>query len=116
MAWEKELDEVDKALGVHRIVLINRNVTTLDGQPQRHVIEIVLGSGTDGASCPHCNAPIERNLALGADGALRHKELGERRPADIVKEEIRKLEEFHARMEAYAQRHQVPIYKGPKNR
>lgn len=115
MAWEKEFDEVDKALGVHRIGLVNRAVTTINGQPQRHLIQIVLGTGADGESCPHCGAQKQRKMALGHDGALT-AEHGEVKPHEIVADTIRSLEEFHGRMERYARRHGAPIYGGPKKR
>ena len=81
MAWEKEIDEVDKALGEHRICLVNRAVLTLDGEPQRHWIHLKLGGSPRGEYCGHCGQPVERGMTLDADGKLASGE-GEINPRD----------------------------------
>lgn len=113
MSWEKEIDEVDKALGEHRIGLVNRAVMTTDGQPQRHWIHIKLGAGPQGERCSHCGQAVERGMALSAEGALTSVD-GEIKPREIVAQTIRELNEFHARMERYGRRHGVPVYAGQK--
>jgi len=116
MAWEKEFDEVDKDQNVHRIGLVNRALTTTDGQPARHQILIMIGTGADGESCPHCRQKVRRGLTLTAAGELMTEDGKEIKPVDVVRETIQKLEEHHARMDRYARRHAVPIYAGPKRK
>lgn len=115
MAWEKEIDEVDKALGEHRICLVNRAVLTLDGEPQRHWIHLKLGGSPRGEYCGHCGQPVERGMTLDADGKLASGE-GEINPREVVAQTIRELEEFHGRMERYARRHGATLYAGPKRK
>lgn len=114
MSWEIEEEHVDKAEGIHRYMLIERSVTTRDGHPARALFYIVLGTGADGNSCPHCHSEVKTGLVLSDDGALMHAELGEHKPHEMVKQHIAKLNAFHARMDAYAARHKATVYKGPK--
>lgn len=114
MAWEIEDEHVDKAEGVHRYTLIERSVITRDGAPARSLYYIVLGTGVDGNSCPHCHGEVKTGLTLGDDGALMHAELGEHKPHEMVKAHIAKLNAFHARMDAYTKRHGATLYKGLK--
>ena len=113
MGWEIEREELDKAEGVHRFVLIERGVLDRSGNPARHHFYIMLGTGTDGKSCPHCGQEVKTGLTLQKDGVLVHAE-GEHNPRELVKAKIAELPEFHARMDAYAARHKAPIYKGGK--
>ena len=115
MAWEKEIDEVDKALGEHRICLVNPAVRTVDGEPQRHWIHIKLGAGPQGERCGHCGQAVERGATLSAEGALASVD-GEIKPREVVARTVRELEEFHARMDRYARRHGVTLYAGQKRK
>lgn len=112
--WEIEEEHVDKAEGVHRFMLIEHGVMTRDGHPARALFYIMLGTGADGQSCPHCHGEVKTGLKLGEDGALMHAELGEHNPHEMVKAHIAKLNAFHARMDAYTKRHNATPYKGPK--
>jgi hypothetical protein len=134
MAWEIEEQHIDKALGLHRYILVDKTVIQRDGQPARFHYDIALGSGIDGESCPHCHAPMRRSHVLHGSGrmllaehleaALNEPHLGKRiemldkademNPRDEVKGIIDQLNAFHDRMEKYARRHSVPVYKGPK--
>jgi hypothetical protein len=114
MSWEIQSESVDLAEGTHRFLLINRSVIDRSGNAATHEFTIILGSGADGSSCPHCQQPVSRGLSLGEDGSLAHPELGELKPFDMVKAHLAKLDAFHARMAAYAKRHGATVYKGPK--
>jgi hypothetical protein len=114
MSWEIEYEEVDKAEGVHRFGLIERNVITRSGDPARFKYQINLGTGTDGLSCSHCNATIERTHALNVKGVLEHVKTGEElKPFDAARAKIAELNAFHGQMDAYIQRHGATLYKGP---
>jgi hypothetical protein len=116
MAWEKEFDELDKDQSVHRIGLVNRAITTTDGKPARHQILIMIGTGADGRSCPHCSQPVRRGLNLTDAGELVDESGKEIKPADVVRETIQKLEAHHGRMDQYARRHGAVVYAGPKRK
>lgn len=113
MGWEIEYEEVDKAEGQHRFGLIEKGVKTRDGSLARFLYVIVLGTGTDGESCPHCTQKVNRGFELHADGALRHPE-GEHKPFELVQAKIAELNDFHSRMDSYTKRHGATMYKGPK--
>jgi len=114
MAWEIESQEVDKAEGVHRFVLVERSVITRDGNPARHHVMIMLGTGADGQSCPTCNQAVQHGHTLQSDGKLIHHTGREVVPLDEAKKVLAQLNDFHARMDAHAQLHKAPIYTGPK--
>lgn len=107
MAWEIEHEHLDKARGVHRIGLIHRGAVDGSGQPARFRLSIMLGSGHDGASCPHCHQPVEMGYTLGEDGRLRDKDGREHTPREIAQGYIDALNGFHGRMEKYGQTHGV---------
>lgn len=113
MSWEIDYEHVDKCEGTHRFGLIEKSVIDRSGNPARYEYVIILGAGTDGNSCPHCNQKVDRGLTLTAEGALLHSE-GEHKPFDLVKAKISELNDFHARMDAYTRRHRATPYKGPK--
>lgn len=134
MAWEIEEQHIDKALGLHRYILVDKTVIQRDGQPARFHFDIALGSGVDGESCPHCHAPMRRSHVLHTSGRMllaEHLEKArgeidtvrragmiedaeEMNPHNEVRGIINQLNAFHERMEKYARLHSVPVYKGPK--
>lgn len=115
MGWEIERSEVLKSQGIHRIIYVNRDVLEEDGEPMRCHRIIRLGVGIDGESCGHCNQPVQRELRLNADGKLyHHVTLEEHSPLEIAKKDVADLNAFHARMDAYAERHKATVYRGPK--
>jgi len=130
MAWEIEEQHIDKALGLHRYILVDKTVIQRDGQPARFHYDIALGSGIDGESCPHCHAPMRRSHVLHTSGRMllaEHLEkaiktpiamgieaVPEMNPHEEVRGIINQLNAFHERMEKYARLHNVPVYKGPK--
>jgi len=130
MAWEIEEQHLDKALGLHRYILVDKTVIQSDGQPARFRYDIALGSGFDGESCPHCHAPMRRTHVLHESGRMLsavhleeatkagpvtafHK-VPEMNPHAEIKGVIDQLNAFHDRMEKYARLHRIPVYKGPK--
>jgi hypothetical protein len=114
MSWEIEHEEVDKAEGVHRFSLIERSVITRDGQPARYKFHIVLGTGMDGASCPHCHQKVDSGMTLQDDGSLKDAKGTELVPRTEALKRVQQLNGFHARMDAYTKRHRATPYKGPK--
>jgi hypothetical protein len=114
MSWEIESEHVDKAEAVHRFTLVERGVIDRNGNPARHKFYIVLGMGSDGVSCAHCNQPVKREIALSEDGTLIHHTRGAVVPRDLAREKIAELNAFHAKMDAYTQMHKATPYKGPK--
>lgn len=113
MSWEIEHDELDKAEGTHRFSLIERSVIDRSGNAARYLFTIILGVGSDGESCPHCNQVVARGVTLTAEGVLKHA-TGEHNPRELVKAKLAELNDFHARMDAYGRRHKATVYKGPK--
>ncbi len=111
--WEIESQEVDKAEGVHRFSMIERGVTTRDGEPARYKFVVGLGTGHDGQSCHACGQKVEHKHTLHADGGLRHADGTELVPRDEAKKKLAELNDFHARMDAHARRHRAKIYAGP---
>lgn len=102
MAWEIHSEHIDKALNLHRFTLIEKS------SGAAFPVDIVLGGGHDGVSCPSCHAPVKYGYTLGDDGALRDKDGKELTPRQVVNDYINKLNGFHTRMDRYAQRHRVP--------
>lgn len=105
MAWEIEDQYVDKELGMHRFVLVEK---TLGARQQ---FDVVLGTGHDGQSCPHCSAPVRLGWKLGEDGKLVDKDGLEVVPRTVARQRIADLNAFHARMDKHAQRHSVKTRK-----
>lgn len=110
MAWEKETEFVDKALGVHFVRLVNRQVPTQDGEAARFDLQIRLGDGAAGPVCAKCQASASVGLTLGADGRLTDKDGQETTPAAVVKRYVDALNDFHSRMDGYIARHRVTAY------
>lgn len=101
MAWEIEEQYVDKELGLHRFVLVEKTL----GARQRY--DVVLGTGHDGQSCPHCGAAVRLGWTLDDAGKLMDGEGKEIRPRDLAKARMAALNAFHARMDRHAARHGV---------
>jgi hypothetical protein len=110
MAWEKETEFVDKALGVHFVRLVNRMVTTQGGDMARFDLQIRLGDGAAGPVCVKCQASATVGLTLGADGRLVDQDGVETTPAAVTKKYVDALNDFHARMDGYIGRHRVTAY------
>lgn len=112
--WELEYHHVDKAEGEHRFGFIERTVINRDNEPARAKAVIRLGMGLDGESCGHCQQPVKRDIALGADGIVTHVTDGEITPKKFIADQLAALNAFHAKMNAYVARHKVELYRGPK--
>jgi hypothetical protein len=105
MSWEIQSEHVDKALNLHRMMLVEKNSGAV------FPLDIMLGSGHDGQSCPHCHAPLNFGHVLNDKGMLVDKDGKELEPRQVAKSYIEKLNGFHARMDLYTQRHKVPKKK-----
>lgn len=114
MPWEIESDVVIHALRVHRFMLVNHRSLDLDGEPQRWQYDIVLGVGTDGESCPHCNQQLARGVTLAADGKHVDDDGSEWMPREMAEAKVAQLNELHSRIDNYARRHKAAVFNGAK--
>lgn len=116
MSWERDRknERVDLVLGVHFLPLVNPALKNADGSPAVFDLQIRLGTGVDGQSCPHCHQPLQATHTLNDTGMLVDKDGTEMTPAKLANEYVEKLNGFHARMEKHAQRHGVKLTRGEK--
>lgn len=114
MAWEIAESFVDKYLGLHRFIFVDRTITTAAGEHAKYQFDLVLGRGTSGTNCPHCHQKLQVTHALNKDGALVNEAGDELDPKKLALAKIAELNEFHARMDAHARRHKASV--GPPKR
>lgn len=96
---------------MHRFVLVNPAVKDANGESQRHHFYVAVGTGIDGRSCPHCHQEVQGGFQLSEDGTLHDAEGNEVNPHDLARQHVERMNGHQARLQAYAQKHQVPVLK-----
>jgi hypothetical protein len=113
--WEREYHHLNLDEGEHTIGLIERGVEGRNG-PARHLIQIRMGEGEFSATVGRHSVAIKlgEGFTVAPDGTLTGPGGEIFDPAAFEKQMIAKLNAHHAKLRAYARRHGVPEYKGPK--
>ena len=116
MSWEREYHHMNLDEGEHRIGLIDRAVTARNGQPARYTIQIHMGSG----AFEHKVGANTMRIKLGGDFTLDENSTlvdtsgNEFDPRAFEKKMIAELNSHHAKLRAYARKHNVPELKAAK--
>jgi hypothetical protein len=113
MAWEREYHHLNLDEATHEIGLIERSVQTRDGQPSRYQLQFVLG-GTEfettfGASS--LRVSLGGELSIQEDGTLKDSSGNVFDPKAFEREMINRLNDHHAKLRRYAQKHGILEFK-----
>ena len=110
MAWQRESHHINMAEGEHVIRLVNPNVKDADGQPVRHLLKIRMGAGafeySVGSNAIHVK--LGGDFTVDENGELIDSAGNVFDPRHFEKELLSKLNDHHDKLNAYAQRHNVP--------